>query len=133
MAHIVDEDPNANWITQSISINYLTVFGAKTVNSINLYPDLDKWHQLDVDNKSEEIYNRHAHVVVDLVNDNNTSFELISANIMLVKLNVNDLSKLNVSYIASPNNLEELNNDNVTFSRIYDAGNCKIYKINYSK
>ncbi len=132
VTHIVNEDPNANWLAQSMSINYLTAFGAKTVNSIELYPDLDKWHQLDVDNKSEEIYNRHAHVVVDLVNDSNTSFELVSANIMLVKLNVNDLSKLNVSYIASANNLEELNNGNVTFNKIYDAGTCKIYRVNYS-
>ena len=133
VSHIVEKNPDANWIVQTINIDYLTVFGAKTVNSINVYPDLDKWHQFDLNNESQDVYNRYAHVVVDFVNDSDTHFELLSADVMCVYLNVNDLSKLNVSYIASPNNLEKFNNANVTFNKIYDAGTCKIYEVNYSK
>ena len=133
VGHIVEQDPDANWLVQEISIDYLTVFGAKTVNSVNVYPDLAKWHQFDKNNESEEIYNRYAHVYVEFVNDSDTHFELGSADVVLVYLNVNDLSKLNISYIASPNNMEPFNNENVTFNIIYDAGTCKIYKVNYSK
>lgn len=133
VTHIVEQNPDANWLVQSIHIDYLTVFGAKTVNSVNTYPDLGKWHQLDMNNESEEIYNRYSHILVQFVNDSNTHFELCSTDVVQVYLNVNDLSKLNISYIASPNNLEQFNNENVTFISTYDAGSCKIYKVNYSK
>lgn len=133
VSSIVEKNPDANWLVQSIPFNYLTVFGAKTVNSINLYPDLDKWHQFDMNNESQDVYNRYAHVIVDFVNDSNTHFELLSGDLMRVYLNVNDLSKLNISYVASSNNLEEFNNGNVTFNKIYDEGTFKIFEVRYSR
>ena len=42
--------------------------GAKTVNSVNVYPDLDKWHVIDPNGQYEEVYNRYAHILVDFQN-----------------------------------------------------------------
>ena len=130
---IVSQNPDANWIAQSVSIDYLTIFGARTVNSVNVYPDLDKWQQFDINNESQDIYNRYSHITVNLINDSDTSFNLVSPDVFNVDLNVNDLSKLNITYIASNYDLEVFNNENVTFNKIYDDGISKIYEVSYSK
>ena len=129
--NIVDKDPNANWLVQDMPINYLIPVGAKTINSVHTYPDIDKWHQLDSNGENEEIYNRYSYVDVKFNNNSNTNFTLVSPDVFLVNLNVNDLEKLNVSYISTANNLENLNNENVTFNQIYIMGPYKIYKVTY--
>lgn len=128
---IVNQDPDANWIVQDINIDYLTIVGAKTINSVNTYPDLNKWHILDPNGENEEIYNRYAHISVNL-NNNTTTFNLVSSDSFLIDLNINDLEKLNVSYIATKNNLEEFNNTNAIFEKIYDNQDYKIFKVNYT-
>ncbi|MBQ9025456.1 MAG: hypothetical protein IJ104_03635, partial [Methanobrevibacter sp.] len=130
---IVQENPDDIWLSHDIPINYLTIAGAKTVNSINVYPDLDKWHQFDENGENEDIYNRYAHVLVDFKNDSTTDFTLISTDVFLVSFNVNELYKLNVSYIATTKDMQDFNNENLTFEECYADGAYKIYKVNYLK
>ena len=60
-----------------------------------------------------------------------TSFELLTPDMFRVKLNFNDLEKLDVSYILSQNALEGYSNENVTLQRIkYDDG-WFIYQVSY--
>lgn len=129
---IVKKDPDGIWIVQDMYLNSLIPVGAKTINSINTYPDLDKWHTLDVNNQYEDVYNRYAHICIILQNESDTSFQLASSDIIHLYLNVNDLEKLNVSYIASPSNLTSLSNDNVTFERLYEQNEFKIYHVVYN-
>ena len=117
---IVQKDPDAKWLVYDLAINYLTVVGAKTVNSVNVYPDLDKWHVIDPNSQYEEVYNRYAHILVDFQNESNTTFILKSSDLFTVNFNVNDLEKLNISYIASNKDLESLSNENVTFEKVYE-------------
>ena len=129
--NIVDQDPNATWLVQDMPINYLISVGAKTINSINVYPDIDKWHLLDPNGEYEEVYNRYSHIKVDFNNNTNTTFNLISPDSFIVNFNVNDLEKLNVSYISTKKNLENLNSENVTFEEVYNLEQYKIYKVIY--
>lgn len=129
---IVQENPDANWIVQvGMFIDYLTPVGAHTINSVHTYPDLDRWHIIDTNNESEDVYNRYSNIVVDFKKDGNTTFELIRPDVFHIILNVNDLEKLNVSYIATNNNLEDLNNEHVTFVRIYEYAEYRIYHVEY--
>lgn len=128
---IVNNDPSANWIVQDMQIDYLTISGAKTINSVNTYPDLNKWHAIDPNGENEEIYNRYAHIMIEFNNNTNTTFKLTSADLFTVSLNVNDLEKLNVTYIESKNSLEEFNNTHIKFENIYENQGYKIYKVNY--
>ena len=112
-------------------IDYLTPVGAHTINSVHTYPDLDRWHVIDANNESEDVYNRYSNIVVDFKKDGNTTFELIRPDVFHIILNVNDLEKLNVSYIATNNNLEDLNNEHVTFVRIYEYAEYRIYHVEY--
>ena len=132
--------------------------GAHTINSINTYPHLETWEKLDPNHKYINVYNRYAHVNVILTNSNTKfrfkhkhmdkkdkkiessdtnhikDYKNIRNDIFDVYLNVNDLKKLNVSYIESSKNIEKFSNTNVSFTRIYSGNNnkLKIYKVNYN-
>ena len=129
---IVESDPNALWITQTLPTDYIIPVGAKTVNSVNTYPDLKKWEKLDVNNQYSDIYNRYAHIVFDIQNTNDTTFELLHPDRFAIHINVNDLEKLNITYIATDKNLEKFTNDNVTFKEISHVKKYKIYHVSYN-
>lgn len=129
---IVESDPEALWITQTLPMDYIIPVGAKTVNSVNTYPDLEKWEKLDVNNQYSDIYNRYAHIVFDIQNTNDTTFELIYPDKFAVHINVNDLEKLNITYVSTDQNLEKFTNNNVTFKEICHIDDYKIYKISYN-
>ncbi|WP_042707322.1 DUF7657 domain-containing protein [Methanobrevibacter wolinii] len=154
---IVASNPNANWIIlgdnspESPPIgNIFIPAGAHTINSINTYPHLETWGKLDSSHKYIKVYNRYAYINVILTN-NDTKFKLkpkhgknyktvnnsnnnYRNDIFDVYLNVNDLEKLNVSYIESSKDLGKFNNTNVSFTKIYSVNNNKleIYKVNYN-
>lgn len=131
VSNIVDKDPNANWIVQDMPINLLLPVGAHTINSVNVYPDLERWHLLDVNNISETVYNRYAHIIINLQNESNTSFVLVSPDSFIVNLNINDLKTLNVSYITTTSDLNKLSNNDLSFEKIYQYEKYKIYKVVY--
>ena len=100
---------------------------------INDYlPDLEKWQKIDDDNQYYDIYNRYAHISVIIQDKNDTSFKLDRIDSFIVYLNVNDLVKLNVSYIATDKNLNKFSNDKVSFENIYKDHKFKIYHVRYS-
>lgn len=135
---IVQDDPDGIWLVNDISIlnnNIPITAGAKTINSVNTYPDLEKWQKIDVNNKSYEIYNRYAHIVPNLlVNDNGTAsyFELKHPDSIQLNLNINDLKKLNITYIESIADLDKHSNSNVTFIKLYEDGDYNIFKVRYN-
>ena len=131
---IVSQDPNATWIISgNIYIDEIIGVGAHTLNSVNSYPNFETWQKLDPNNESYEIYNRYAHIPIVLVNNQPTTFISGDAQEMFtLYLNTNDLEKLNITYVLSPNSLEQLNNENVTFTKVYEDNNLnKIFKILY--
>ncbi|MEE0935866.1 MAG: hypothetical protein U0L42_09350 [Methanobrevibacter sp.] len=133
---IVKNDPNGIWIVNEGGHKYNNIpiaAGARTINSVNTYPDLEKWQKIDPNNESYDIYNRYAHIMVNIVDNDNadTNFTLIKPDLFQLNLNINDLNKLNVSYIQSPHNLDAHSNDKVHFTKIYEYGEHKIFKVDY--
>lgn len=132
-ADIVQDDPNATWIMiNPIKGNSFLPVGARTINSINTYPDLDKWHKFDKNNKSFDDYNRYAHIFIKLSKDDSTSFALVNADMFNVTLNINDLKDLNVSYIASDEDISDFSTENVEFDEIYKNEKLRIYSVDYA-
>ena len=129
---IVEDNPNAIWIVQNLTGAYLIPTGAKTINSPNTYPDLEKWEKIDVNNESSDTYNRYANILFEIQNKNKTYFELMRPDAFTVHINVNDLEKLNVSYITTYDDLNYLSNENVQFNEIYDDYGMRIYHIKYT-
>jgi len=130
---------NGLWIVDSGAeigfpvINLPLMAGAPTINSTNVYPTLERWHLLDPDGSEEEIYNRYAHISMNLTNMNNeTNFVLKSPDLFEVNLNIADLEKLEVSYVFSKRDLTMLSNEKISFDELADENGFKLYAINYN-
>ena len=119
------EDPG-NWIVIGSTAvpNYTAVQGVPVINTVNMYPDLERMKLLDPDNKYENIYNRYAHISIELV-ETQTRFELLSADFYVIYLNVNDLKKLDVKYVVCPGKIEY---KDLNLEQIYYKSGLYIYK-----
>ncbi|MDO5329661.1 MAG: hypothetical protein Q4E88_06195 [Coriobacteriia bacterium] len=131
---IVNKDPDSVWIAEGETIggDYLLLNGAKTINCVNTYPTLERWHSIDITHENEKIYNRYAHIQINLINDNNQhipKFRLIQGDIFEVYLNTNELKKLNVNYIVSRRDLFNNTTDTNSIKTIYESNVYKIYKL----
>lgn len=125
---IVSNDKDARWISVNDNYaipNYLVANGARTINSTNYYPNLKLWNKIDNNKENEDFYNRYAHIQIELTNEK-TSFELLLHDYLLIHLNINDLDKLDVQYILSTYELEDLEDK---LECIYDEYNAYIYKV----
>ena len=133
--NIVKEDSDALWITDNYIFpvsNYVVANGAKVINSTNYYPN-EEFISTLFTNKEEvkEIYNRYAHININLIQNTETSIELITPDCYQINLSIQDLEKLDVSYILSGRNLEEWNTEKVEFTKISDDYGYCIYKVIY--
>ncbi len=117
---IVNEDSEGLWICDNIGYpmnDYFIMGGAPTIDSINVYPAMERWELLDSEGKYEDIYNRYAHITT-ILQQEETRFEPDTAgrvDCISLLLNVEDLETLEVSYVASNRNLTELNTEHVIF------------------
>ena len=111
--------------------NISLVAGAPTINSTNVYPDIERWRLLDPDRKNEDIYNRYAHIPIDLISGTKSSFELLYPDSFKVKVSVNDMEKLEVKYILSHNELEKYSQQKVNIKKIKSEEGWYIYKVVY--
>lgn len=113
-------DPAAKWMATSSGHfgQYLIAHGIKTLDGVHFYPDLKMWNRLDPDGKYNAIYNRYAHVVVDIV-PGKSAFDTPYPDVVHLSLGVNDLQKTGVRYVMSPNDLSGLNTKFDIFTQIY--------------
>ncbi len=122
------------WLVEGVGypmINLPVMVGAPTINSTNVYPDLERWELLDPTGASEDIYNRYAHIHVDLQTQEPTSFALLSTDTVELSLNPDDLDTLQVKYILSPNDLTQFNNAEETFELLKQEGDYCIFQVVY--
>ncbi|MCL2424859.1 MAG: YfhO family protein [Oscillospiraceae bacterium] len=122
-------DKNERWISLDhvfYGPSFLIASGAPTINSTQFYPNLELWRTLDPEHRYEYIYNRYAHVSVELTMDN-TSFVLWHADHMLLRLSYHDLATAGVRFIHATEPLNS--NDIVSFELLYSEGGSRIYSV----
>lgn len=105
--------------------------GAPTINSTNVYPAIERWYLLDEDASDEEIYNRYAHITINLTHDETRFEPPETPDVFTLSLNPSDLQKLNVKYIMSFRDLSEFNSPDVQFQMLDEVGNFRIYQAVY--
>ena len=126
---IVAKDPTALWITEGAGlpmINLGIMAGASTITSTNIYPNLETWRKIDTTGEQENIYNRYAHITMNLVSEEMQEpfQESFAPDCFIVNLTVDQLRQLNVTYMLSVNEFE--NDELELISQIDD---CFIYKV----
>jgi len=129
---IVEEDKQALWMVydNTAMSNYPIMAGARTINSTNAYPYLERWYMLDPERKYEDLYNRYAHIQMRLSDVQEPVFAL-NADVVTVDINTDSLQKLGVEYIFSlQGGLEKFSDDKVYFEEIVHD-DFYIYHVEY--
>ena len=109
----ISSEDNGLWVsTIGYLCNFPIIAGAPTINSVNTYPNIKLWKVLDPELKYKDIYNRYAHINVNILNNNGSNinkFYLIQNDMFDINLTLDDLKKINTKYILSDINLEKYN------------------------
>lgn len=131
---VVKDDPDGLWIVENTSYprtNLPITAGAPTINSTNTYPNLERWELLDPDGSDEEIYNRYAHIRIDLVEGETQFVAGETADAFTLKLSCRDLKTLGVSYIFAARDLSGYSGDEVTLVELAHQDEVWIYRVEY--
>ena len=127
------------WLAEAMAFpcpNYLVMAGCPTINSTNAYPNIELMKKFDKDGKYEKIYNRYAHIYIEIVADESMiseKFEQVAPDIFRLYITPDELKDLNIKYIFTVRVMEDHNDENHTFDLIYNENNYHIYKVNYAK
>lgn len=133
----IDEEDSGIWMLEEINHpivkNIFPMYGLKTINSVNIYPNIELWKRIDEDGKYEDIYNRYAHIkmVIDSRIDN-AEFILQRPDSFTVKITEDDLKSLGIKYIVR--NVYEKDlvlNNGIIVNEIYKDNLYKVYKLDY--
>lgn len=134
MQEIKEKAPNAIWAINDGGwyINdYAVANGIRTINSTGLYPNFELYETLLGEKAKEEnirkIYNRYAHIIFEIT-DGPSEVELIHADNIALKVNYNDLEKLNIEYILSSVDLSKESFKD-EFEELYNEDGMYIYKV----
>lgn len=127
LRNIDEEDKEAIWIVEDwgLPMNNLGLLsGLSTINSTNVYPDIERWKKIDVDGKNMDIYNRYAHIKMVIKEEGKADFQLEgSKDAFSVELTREDLIKLNVKYILTSRKLDS------NYEMITSVRGFNVYKI----
>lgn len=128
---IESEDPDAIWLTMDsiITQSYLSACGLDVLNVVHSLPDMELWRKLDPEGQYNEVYNRYEHIVVSLTYEE-TSFELVQADMIKLNLSTKDLYKTGVKYIYSHTDYE-IDDEYIKTELLYNESNAYIYKVEY--
>lgn len=120
------------WLAEdSIALgNFCIAAGAPTINSVNAYPNLERWQTLDPEGNAEQVYNRYAHIVVSL-SHTDTVFTLIQDDAFRIDLNWGDLQTLDVKYLITPKDHPQNPTENIELEPEAKVDGYNIYKIKY--
>ena len=130
----ISENDDGLWIVEhSYPVTNIPIMvGAPTINSTNVYPDIDRWHLLDPDGQYEDVYNRYAHIEISLTEED-TAFELLNPDLFFINLNYGDLSKLNVKYILTSKDYDHFENVHFRLTKKAESGEFRIYEVTYTE
>lgn len=138
VSKIVEEDSENNlWITDNTVFympNYLLASGARVLNSTNVYPNFDLFdivlNENDFENEQiREIYNRYAHVSMEITSDIN-KVELQYQDAIKLYLTPDKVKELGINYIVSTRDIDNFDTEAVDFVQIYEEQGVSIYKVN---
>lgn len=122
----VTKSPNKIWITEDTGFvvsNYLAGQGAKTLNATQTYPQDEFWKLILGDKAKEykKIWNRYANINVKIIDDSKEPYvELISNDYILLYLTPSRIKQLDLDYLVSYSNLEEIWINGLSMEKIYE-------------
>lgn len=128
---IRNQEPDALWLGDDTGIylnNYMVANGLRTIDSTNVYPNLELFELLLGENAEAQrkVYNRYEHMNINIT-DEETHITLPAPDNMLILLNYRDIEKLGIDYIVVKNDINERGYD-MEFEEIYNEDGLYIFK-----
>ena len=132
MNEIKEKDPESIWVVNDGGwyINdYALASGIRVLNSTGVYPNIELFKTIlgDKAEENRKTYNRYAHIIFNVVDDE-SEVELLYPDTILIRLNYEDLEKLNIKYILSTVDLYDDFTDE-QFSKIYEEDGMYIFEV----
>jgi hypothetical protein len=112
------------WIADdNVLAQFVRAMGEDVFNGVQLYPDFDKYKLFDPELIHKDIYNRYAHIAVDIVPDGAYFAKLSQTDVISLTISETDLiEKTDVNYVVTRKKLE-----NVAFKMIYEAQKQELF------
>lgn len=121
-------DPDALWLTDSSVIGQACIAtGAPTINSVNVYPNMERWHAIDPSGTYEDVYNRYATILVNP--GTKTEFTLLQNDMFELTIAPDDVPKLGATYWLSAQDLTQWSTEHVRFEPRQQAGAYTVYLV----
>ena len=127
---LVKKNNNSRWLALNdiYLSNYVIANGGKTINSTNIYPNLQLWKKIDKKGKYKDIYNRYAHINT-ILTEEETNFVLDNPDLITLNINYKDLDKIDVDYLIVKEKLSIPTEYENKIKEQFSYDNIKIYKI----
>lgn len=130
VSEVAASDADAIWATDSPRTGQMCIMaGAKTVNSINTYPVLERWAKLDGSAEAKDIYNRYAHITIEISNE--TVFASGTAgDTFYLKSTLEGLKTIGVKYfLSTSDNLTSFNTPEASAALVAQNGSYYVWEI----
>lgn len=131
---IANKETDNKWVVVSdfwVTGNYPIMFGAKTINSTNTYINTELWKKLDPEKKYVDIYNRYAHIQVEVSDDPDTEVILLNPDLISLRISADKLPEMGADYVLADKDMSRFNGKGLTFSPVYTQQNGRytIYRV----
>lgn len=127
---IINEQEQGIWAgDRAIEGQACILAGAPSINSINAYPNNELWQLIDPSGENKDIYNRYAHITINLKDEGPAEFTLKYADAFTVTLTIADLKKLGVNYLFTAKDYSDLMQTDSQMTLISQIGNYRYYKL----
>lgn len=105
--------------------NFPTIVGAKTINALQTYPDVDLWNKLGV-SEQEDLWNRYAYLTIEIIDEGDTYLtDMGSADSIMIHTTLEDLHRIGVTYLLTTSDLGMKK----TVRLLYGTNGWRIYKL----
>ncbi len=128
---VVQSDPTGVWVIEGLGVpmnNAGILAGAPTLNATNIYPDLERWRKID-QGEHEDVYNRYAHILVNLQPEGEASFELYGEDYFRIDCTLEDLRTMGVTYILTGRDLDAYGTEEQPLTLVRSWDPFRVYKI----
>ena len=127
----VDDEEDSLYLMESYYpvTNLPLMAGKRTYDSSHVYANVDKWMELDPEGAYINIYNRMAHVELELVSDDTSSFELIYGDRIKVNLSMEEIERQGINYLISEKEYAENTLPGCRLIPVGEGNGYIIYKV----
>lgn len=129
----IDTEKTGRWIAldNMVMPKYVYAQGVDCLNYLSWPPRFDLFEPLDEDGKYTDVYNRYAHMTVNLTNDE-TSLYVLRMDSIEIDLNYDDMKLWGIDYVVNQGYFLE-DTASVAFNLLYhdNLDNVNIYEVEY--